>query len=345
MKQVVAIEEKTRRTGESTGASGTFARRELLENMPASAAYYRAVDLISSTAGQTDMRDLLRLVPQIFEGVVKIEIDLNKGGPTPLQLMSAVVDEERVFFTASSDRDEPFAAKKVPLMLTHGGEETSIGDMYVLGFRPISLDPDNPNDAIETERVLGRIGSMMAKTIDAAIDGLTAVSNRKSFDRSLAEKVARFRSDGRIFSLIIIDLDHFKKVNDGFGHQAGDRVLAETAVMLMNGIRGREGCMDTVFRIGGEEFGMILSDVTIDESAVIGERLRRAVREHDFGLREQGSGQPRQVTCSMGVADVREVFNSEDVAGSLYKLADERLYQAKNGGRDSVIGMKAIGGG
>ncbi len=341
MKRLHAFEERASKEAHPTGTSGTFLRKELAETRPASEAYSRALELFSDRAACTDMRDLLRLLPQIFEGVVKIEIDLERPGSKPLQLMSAVVDSERVFFTTSSDRGEPFAARKVPLMLMHGDVATSIGDMYVLGFRPISLDPASPNDVVETERILERIGSLMAKTIDAALDGLTALPIRKYFDRSIAERSARFRTDGKAFSLILIDLDHFKKVNDDFGHPVGDRVLSETAAVLMNSIRGRAGSMDTLFRTGGEEFAVLLSDAPPDEASRIAERLRSGVKEHDYGLKD-ASGSPRQVTCSVGVADVREVLGSADLSEAIYKLADERLYRAKKGGRDSVIGMKAV---
>ncbi len=343
MKKVsYASEEHARLSERTTGTSGTFLKNVLTESAQSSAAYSRAIERISSMVECTDMRDLLRLLPELFDGVVKVEIDILRMDSQPIQLINALVDKERVYFTGVSNREEPFAIKKVPMVLKHGEECTSIGDMHVLGFRPISLGPENPNDPAETEKVLGRIGSLVAKTIDAVLDGLTALPIRKYFDRSLAEKASRFAAEGRNFSLIIIDLDHFKKVNDDFGHAGGDRVLAETAMVLMNGIRGREGCIDTLFRIGGEEFGILLSDVSIDEAARIAERLRMAVKAHDFKLSEPGSGKPRPVTCSVGVADVREVASSEDLAGAIYGLADRRLYQAKGSGRDSVVSMKAI---
>lgn len=343
MKKVsYASEEHARLSERTTGTSGTFLKKALAEPALASAAYTHAIERVSSMVECTDMRDLLRLLPELFNGVVKVEIDIRRADSPPLQLLNALVDEERVYFTGISNRGEPFARKQVPMVLKHGEECTSIGEMHVLGFRPISLGPDNPNDAAETDKVLGRIGSLVAKTIDAALDGLTALPIRKYFDRSLAEKVSRFSSEGRNFSLIIIDLDHFKKVNDDFGHPGGDRVLAQTAMVLMNGIRGREGCIDTLFRIGGEEFGILLSDVSIEEAARIAERLRMAVKAHDFGLVEAGTGMPRHITCSVGVADMREVGVPEDMAGAIYKLADGRLYQAKGSGRDSVVSMKAI---
>ena len=332
-------EEPSRLSERATGTSGTFVKTALHETRSASDAYFSALVRVDERIPCTDMRDLLRLLPEIFDGVVKIEIDIAKKGSEPIQI-NALVAEDRVYFTGSSDRNEPFSRKVVPLVLEHGQEEACIGQMHVLGFKPISLGP-NPNDAAETEKILKKVAGLVAKTIDATLDGLTVLPIRKYFDRSLAEKTERFSAEGRNFSLIIIDLDRFKRINDEFGHPAGDRVLAETAMVLMNGIRGRAGCIDTLFRTGGEEFAVLLSDVSTEEAAKIADRLRMGVKAHDFQLKEP-SGAPRPVTCSVGVADAREAAGSEDLATALYKLADSRLLRAKEGGRDSVVSMKAI---
>jgi diguanylate cyclase (GGDEF)-like protein len=197
--------------------------------------------------------------------------------------------------------------------------------MHIMSFYPLNLG--GQTDDRETAKVLDVLGSLVAKTIDAKLDGLTALPVRKYFDRSLDEHIARFASEGRNFSLISLDLDHFKDINDKHGHSAGDLVLAALARILHNGVRARSECTDTVFRTGGEEFSIILSDVSRDEAARIAERLRNAIKVHDFGM---------PVTCSFGVADILEV-PGETPGAAIYKLADDRLYIAKSTGRDSVV--------
>ncbi len=315
--------------------SGTFSRGSLVEPHPHSEEYRSAVDRITSKMGCTDIRDLFRLLPEIFDSVVKVEMEIDNHGSEPLRI-GAVVDSERVYFTPTSNVNDPLERTVVPMVLKETHLTRRIGVMSVLSFHPLALNPENDNDRFETEKALGIFSSLVARTIDAKLDGLTALPLRKYFDRTLEEQVSHFRSEGRNFSLILVDLDHFKRVNDEFGHPKGDAVLSAAAMILHNGIRGRSECPDRVFRTGGEEFAVLLPDVPREEAAKIAERLRLAMKEHDFGLQ-------RPMTCSVGLADASEVAGSADIGNALYHLADERLYQAKKGGRDSVISMKAVG--
>jgi diguanylate cyclase len=159
---------------------------------------------------------------------------------------------------------------------------------------------------------------------EARTDGLTGLPNRRSFDQKMDECFAKWQQSKQCFSLALIDIDHFKKINDTFGHPAGDAVLKAMAVHL-NEIKS-----DAVLvaRYGGEEFGVIFEG---DEkmAATVIERLRIAIAEKSF----QAEGQAIPVTISSGVARIV----SEERIGKLVRRSDEALYSAKMGGRNRVF--------
>lgn len=312
--------------------SRPFAGRGALDALVHSEGYTMAIDRITSSMASTDIRELLRIVPEIFSGVAKIEIT-SEGFSAPL--VSAFVKDDKVIFSGKSDLEEQFVRTSMPLTLKHGTGQRTIGVLHILSFRPLSIDAEHPNDWYESKKVLEIMSSMIAKTMDAKLDGLTALPVRKYFDLSLKEQVDIYRREGVEFSLITFDIDYFKKINDEFGHDAGDRVLATIARLLQNKIRSRADCTDRLFRAGGEEFAVILPRIQGVNAFRVAERLREMIGTHDFGL-----GKP--VTCSFGVAEISEVGAGENADKALYKLADERMYEAKTGGRNSVVPGKRI---
>jgi diguanylate cyclase (GGDEF)-like protein len=156
----------------------------------------------------------------------------------------------------------------------------------------------------------------------AMSDGLTGLLNRRAFDERLRAEAARAVAEGRPLSVALLDLDHFKAVNDRHGHPAGDRVLVQTAACL----RAVSRFGDHVARVGGEEFAWILPNT--DAAAAIGaaERVRRAMAAVDFG--DVGPA-----TLSIGVCELAVAGD----AGRLYELADVALYRAKAAGRDRCV--------
>lgn len=151
----------------------------------------------------------------------------------------------------------------------------------------------------------------------ADTDGLTQIANRRTFETSLAREVARAVLSGEQLSLVMLDIDHFKRLNDERGHQAGDEVLRDVATALSVECRD----VDTAARYGGEEFAVVLPGCDADTAAVIAERLRRAV----------GSVSAGQVTASAGVASFPSHADGADV---LVRAADDALYASKRDGRD-----------
>ncbi len=156
-------------------------------------------------------------------------------------------------------------------------------------------------------------------------DPLTGVGNRRELERCLAAEWERSRRSGRALSLLLIDLDHFKAVNDRYGHQTGDKVL----VAVSRRIEARVRSYDTVCRYGGDEFAVILPDAGPSEALAVAERLRREVAE--LGA----TGQiPALVTISVGLASFPEHASTPE---ELIREADVALLrEAKRGGRDRV---------
>jgi diguanylate cyclase (GGDEF)-like protein len=156
-------------------------------------------------------------------------------------------------------------------------------------------------------------------------DGLTGAYNRRYFDDDLEREIARARRHGHPLALILIDVDHFKVVNDTHGHVVGDQVLRETVTLLRASLRSEQ----VLARAGGDEFAVLCPETRAAEAGVLAERLRAAVGEHRMQSLATVSG----VTCSFGVA---ELDDRDSAPTDLYARADRALYQSKDGGRNRV---------
>lgn len=157
---------------------------------------------------------------------------------------------------------------------------------------------------------------------EALTDPLTGLANRRKFDQELARRFAQWKGTGSPLSLVLVDVDNFKSVNDAHGHVAGDAVLQQVAQVLLENVRAN----DLVARYGGEEFGMILPGTTLDEAKPVAERVRGAIAEHGFQFGDADA----RVTVSAGLAEAMLTNDSE----VLVTRADTALYSAKDAGRD-----------
>lgn len=162
--------------------------------------------------------------------------------------------------------------------------------------------------------------------VEANTDPLTELSNRRPFLKTLETEFARARRFKHPLSVAMIDIDHFKRVNDTYGHDAGDRVLRAMSAMLINEFRS----IDMLGRLGGEEFAVVFPETDIAGAEVACDRLMKAIRDAIIPV----SGKQISITVSIGIA--RASDETLDGAGIL-KRADELLYDAKNGGRDRVV--------
>jgi len=152
-------------------------------------------------------------------------------------------------------------------------------------------------------------------------DALTGVGNRRRLDEALIMEVERSARYHAALSLMVLDIDHFKRVNDSWGHETGDRILKETGAVLRKMARGT----DIATRMGGEEFVVLLPETDLEAALICAERFRSALEARDCGL-------PAPVTSSFGVA----CLQSGESGASLLARADAALYAAKQAGRNRV---------
>jgi diguanylate cyclase (GGDEF)-like protein len=176
--------------------------------------------------------------------------------------------------------------------------------------------------AIQNARFFDRVKQM------AYLDGLTSIYNRRYFEMRVVEEMERASRYTGQMAVIMVDIDHFKKLNDEFGHLLGDEVLRQMSAIFTQQLRKA----DVVCRYGGEEFAILVPETTGENAMGVAEKLRRVVESWPF------PGVPRPVTISAGVADYPENGTTRD---ELMRAADEALYAAKQAGRNRV--MAAVG--
>jgi diguanylate cyclase len=166
-----------------------------------------------------------------------------------------------------------------------------------------------------------------AVRLQSLTDALTQIGNRQYFDGILAHEMARANESTAPLTLLMVDIDHFKRINDEFGHQMGDDVLRLVAARLKSGVRDGE-----VARYGGEEFGVVLYNKSIQIGKLIAERIRTSVESAEMKVRSTGAPVGR-ITVSIGVAELKPRISGDE----LVRRADEALYAAKRKGRNCVV--------
>lgn len=235
-----------------------------------------------------------------------------------------------------------FVLVSLLMISEHGHLNDRLARIVALFSRAEQGDFSQAYDDAADQRpdAVARVGSaynrVRAQLADMVLtDPLTGCLNRRGFDQSLAREVARAIRSGSELSLLALDIDHFKAVNDTHGHLAGDVVLREVGALLRR--MAREG--DIVARTGGEEYSIILPDTSAGGAHHLASRVCDEMRAHRFGDGSVRVG----LTVSMGVAavDRRDIRNSAQITDALKGRADEALYEAKRSGRDRAIVWRA----
>jgi len=162
--------------------------------------------------------------------------------------------------------------------------------------------------------------------VPSSKDTLTHLLNRRYLDTVLRQETDFSLHKNMLFGLVYVDIDFFKRVNDNYGHNNGDKILVQIAEVLTNNVRTG----DFIFRLGGEEFLIILGDITIETVARVAEKIRMSIENHAFMIDKNRS---LDVTVSLGTA----VHDGHPDYAQTMKLADEALYQAKESGRNKVV--------
>ncbi len=159
------------------------------------------------------------------------------------------------------------------------------------------------------------------------LDGLTQIHNQRYMTEFLEREVVRSQRHARPLSVLMIDLDKFKSVNDTFGHLCGDFVLRELADIVRSSVRKE----DLFARYGGEEFVLVLVETNSDEAVLVADRIRQSIADHQFRF----DATPVKLTISIGIASMAGDMTL--TPASLLRAADENLYQAKRTGRNKVV--------
>jgi len=195
------------------------------------------------------------------------------------------------------------------------------GDMVKLGSMALKYLPKGDPERLTYDKL----------NLEANTDGHTGCYNKTYFNGRIDLEVKKSKVTGTPLSLVLFDLDHFKHLNDNFGHDAGDYVLKEMSeVIRSNGVRDN----DVFARYGGEEFVILLPQTNLKQSFEIAERLRKLIEDHQFIY----EGKTLPVTASIGVADYRQGVNT---GTDLFKRSDSAVYKAKEGGRNQVQFFRA----
>lgn len=260
-------------------------------------------------------------------------------GPLDLVIVNVAADTFdglRVLALSKSGdaRRAPVLAVVDPMDRARMVEALELGAADVVN-RPI--DPDELSARARTQIRRKRYTDFLRDKLDSSLelavtDALTGLHNRRYMTGQLDALVNRAVHGGSSVALLVLDIDHFKLVNDGFGHDAGDEVLIEFAVRLATNVRA----VDLPCRLGGEEFVVVMPGADLEDAGRVAERIRRDVASQPFRI--MGGKEMLTITISIGVA---ATCGPHDTPELLLKRADEGVYEAKAKGRNIVIAKAA----
>jgi len=294
------------------------------------------------------------------------EIDqiISQEQPVTVQTCEGLVEKalnvtnDKAAYQAVGDQIQE-QLEKISEFLNDAGESTaSFGDTLAGASQVMSssTNPENMKEVIEglvaasrqmeektrtleqqlqksNEEVSQLTESLAEISREAKTDQLTGIANRKAFDETLRAALEHARTEGEPLSLLLADIDHFKKFNDTWGHQTGDQVLRLVAHCLKTNVKGR----DTAARYGGEEFAVILPKTTLDDAKLLADQLRHAVEAKRVIKKTTGESLGT-ITVSLGAS----LFTENDTIEDLIQRADACLYAAKRGGRNQVKGEDEV---
>ncbi|MBE8989122.1 GGDEF domain-containing protein [Nostoc sp. LEGE 12450] len=246
----------------------------------------------------------------LFEDRLQQLTDRNKGWHRELEMSAAALKQGA----------DAYIWHLIDEKTDHNLAELTANHGLILAQLTVGLRKTQKyRDLIRTNDMLSAI---------ALADSLTELNNRRALEWDLPRQIQRARTQKTSLSLIILDVDHFKKVNDTHGHLVGDRILQILCQRLRHNLR----CQDTAFRYGGEEFVILLANTTDEEALLVARRLNRVVSDEPFALSNKLT---INITISLGTASLQA--DDDEQGESLLNRADQCLLQAKNAGRNRVI--------
>lgn len=275
---------------------------------------------------------------------VSIEIDPEvaltraKGGDFDLFIINMSIEKLDPLRLCSTIRSFEETRLTPLLAIVRQGDTRKLVRALDIGVNDYLARPVDRNELtarvatqLRRKRYVDQLRSSFEASLEMAVtDQLTGLYNRRYLASHLSGMFDRAFWTGRPLSLMVLDIDHFKPINDTHGHDIGDKVIQEIAERIRNSVRG----VDLACRYGGEEFLVAMPDTDKEFAAVVAERLRQEIAAHRVTL---NSGRDEiQVTVSIGLSSTED-GPKDDTAQKLIKRADDALYVAKNGGRNRVI--------
>lgn len=294
-----------------------------------------------------DNDEQIRVIEQELSQDHRIVVERNVGQALPaargradlLVINAASRSHDALRLAAQIRSDE--ATRHLPIIaIVEASDRARMVKALELGVNDVLTRPVDPEELAARVRTLIRqkryydfLRNNLDQSLELAVtDPLTGLHNRRYMSGQLTALVRRATHGGEPVSALLVDIDHFKRINDSFGHAVGDEVLREFAIRLATNVRA----IDLACRYGGEEFVVIMPDTALGEAEAIAERLRRHVAGSPFHV--AGVDDPLSVTISVGVA---ATLDAADTAQDLLKRADDAVYDAKAKGRNLVIARAA----
>ena len=275
----------------------------------------------------------------VVERNVEQALPAARGRADLLVINAASRDHDALRLAAQIRSDE--ATRHLPIIaIVEAADRARMVKALEIGVNDVLTRPVDPEELAARVRTLIRqkryydfLRNNLDQSLELAVtDPLTGLHNRRYMSGQLSALVRRATHGGEPVSALLVDIDHFKRINDSFGHAVGDEVLREFAIRLATNVRA----VDLACRYGGEEFVVIMPDTGLAEAKAIAERLRSHVAGSPFNV--AGVDDALGVTISVGVAST---LSSDDTAQDLLKRADDAVYDAKAGGRNLVIARAA----
>ena len=259
-------------------------------------------------------------------------LELCRDDPPDLVLLDVVMpglDGHEVCRRLKADE----ATRNIPVIFvtahTEAAQETRGFELGAVDFIAKPVNAATVRARVNTHLTLKRQSDLLRSMV--FIDGLTGVPNRRWFDEQLSTEWRRAARGAAPLAVLMLDVDHFKRYNDRYGHLSGDDTLRQVAAAIQGGLQ-RPG--DTLARYGGEEFACILPSTDFDGAMNVARRIEQRVRE--LQIEHSDSDSAPVVTLSAGLAVTRPLRDAEPTA--LLALADAQLYRAKHSGRGQVCG-------
>jgi two-component system cell cycle response regulator len=294
----------------------------VVEDRPESVAWFK---------GALQETNEISAVDSFEEAVVRV-----RGGDYDLIVVSLGLRSFDGLRLCSQLRSLPEGRNTPILVLVSDGDRRKLNQALEMGVNDYLTRPIDKNELIARVRTnlrkklyADRLRHNVQLSLEMAItDQLTGLHNRRYMSRHLDNLVSGAQKTGKPLAFLIMDIDHFKSVNDTHGHDIGDEVLREFASRISANIRG----IDLACRFGGEEFVVVMPDTDMDFASTVAERLRKSVETNPFVI-SRAPGK-LNVTISIGIA---ASLNNGDTAEALLHRADQALYRAKREGRNRVI--------